>query len=164
MNEQARVKNAELKKLTDTDLDIAESGEDIRGRKVVDPQGEEIGHISALFVDEGERKVRLLEIRAGGFLGIGDRHFLLPVDAIASVGKDAVRVNETQDRVVHSPAYDPTLILAPNVESWEPFFGYYGLSPYWGNGYMYPSFPMSPEESILHEHAGASQRNEPERP
>jgi sporulation protein YlmC with PRC-barrel domain len=164
LNEQLRTKNTELRKLIDTDLDLAELGADIRGRKVLDPQGEEIGHVSALFVDEGERKVRLLEIRAGGFLGIGDRHFLLPVDAITSVGKDAVHVSETQDRVVRSPAYDPALILAPDVESWEPFFGYYGLSPYWGNGYMYPSFPMSPEETVLHDHAGAPQRDEPKRP
>jgi sporulation protein YlmC with PRC-barrel domain len=158
LNERLGTQSSELKKLIDTDLDIAESGQDIRGRKVVDPQGEEIGHVSALFVDEGERKIRLLEIRAGGFLGIGDRHFLLPVDAITSLGKDAVHVSETQDRVVHSPAYDPTLILAPNVETWEPFYGYYGLSPYWGNGYMYPGFPMSPEETVLHDHAGIERK------
>jgi hypothetical protein len=36
--------------------------------------------------------------------------------------------------------YDPTLIKAPTREHWEPFYGYYGLSPYWGDGYMYPTF------------------------
>jgi hypothetical protein len=60
--------------------------------------------------DAAERKVRILEVRAGGFLGLGDKHFLLSVDAVTSVGEDAVHVNETRERIVHSPAYDPHLV------------------------------------------------------
>jgi sporulation protein YlmC with PRC-barrel domain len=153
MNQQQHTRNTALEKLNDTGLTLAEPGQDIRGRKVVDRHGAEIGHISDLFIDEDERKVRMLEIRAGGFLGIGDRHFLLPVDAITNVAKNEVHVNETRERIVGSPVYDPTLIVAPTQESWEPFYGYYGLSPYWGTGYMYPNFPMSPEETVLHDHS-----------
>jgi sporulation protein YlmC with PRC-barrel domain len=144
--------NTSLEKLTDTGLALAEPRQDLRGRKVVDRHGAEIGHVSALFIDEHERKVRMLEIRAGGFLGIGDEHFLLPVDAIMQVTKDEVHVNETQERIIHSPRYDPTLIEKPTQQNWEPFYGYYGLSPYWGHGYMYPNMPMSPEETLLYEH------------
>lgn len=144
--------NTPLEKLKDTGLALADSDQDIRGRKVLDCHGAHIGHISALFIDESERKVRMLEIGAGGFLGLGDRHFLLPVDAITKVTKDEVFVNETQERIVHSPVYDPTLIEAPTHEYWEPFYGYYGLSPYWSTGYMYPGFPMSPQQTTPHHH------------
>ena len=72
---QSQHTNTELAKLSETDLILADSTEDIRGRKVVDSNGEDMGHVGALFIDRDERKVRLLEIRAGGFLGIGDRHF-----------------------------------------------------------------------------------------
>jgi len=131
-----------LEKLKDSGLALADGAQDITGRKVVDRDGVDIGHISDLFVDEDHRKVRMLEIHAGGILGLGERHFLLPVDAISSIDKDEVHVSETQDRVSRSPAYDPNLIVAPTIENWEPFYGYYGLSPYWGMGYRYPDFAL----------------------
>jgi sporulation protein YlmC with PRC-barrel domain len=131
---QQRKRNTSLEKLNDTGLSLADSSQDIRNRKVIDRHGEEIGHVSDLFIDQDERKVRMLEIRAGGFLGIGDRH---------------VHVNQTGERIAHSPTYDPTLIVdAPAQQFWEPYYGYYGLSPYWGAGYMYPEFPPSRERPI----------------
>lgn len=100
---QSQHTNTELAKLSETDLTLADSTEDIRGRKVVDSNGEDMGHVGALFIDRDERKVRLLEIRAGGFLGIGDRHFLLPVEAITELAKNEVHINQTRDRVVNIP-------------------------------------------------------------
>jgi sporulation protein YlmC with PRC-barrel domain len=138
--------------LSDTGLVLSELGQDIRGRKVVDQHGSDVGHISGLFIDEGERKVRMLELRAGGFIGIGERHFLLPVDAITSVDKHDVHVSESGERITHSPVYDPTLVVAPTPDYWEPYYGYYGLSPYWGNGYMYPTFPWT-RGGNLNDHA-----------
>jgi sporulation protein YlmC with PRC-barrel domain len=148
----------ELEKLDDTGLALDDLRQDIRGRKLVDQQGEGIGHVSNLFIDAGERKVRMLEVRAGGFLGIGVKHFLLPVDAVTSVGEDVVHVNETRERIAHSPAYNPHLVQASTREYWEPFYGYYGLSPYWGNGYLYPGFPLSLDQRpAVNEHSGHAQ-------
>jgi sporulation protein YlmC with PRC-barrel domain len=130
-----------LENLNDSELVLENPALDIRGRTVLDRHGLEIGHVSDLFVDAGERKVRMLQLRAGGFAGLGERHFLLPVDAIVSVEKHTVRVNETRERVLDSPAYDPTLLDAPTPSFWEPYYGYYGLLPYWGFGYAYPIFP-----------------------
>lgn len=146
--------NSEIEKLSDTGLELEDSAQDIRNRKVVDVHDEDVGHVSALFIDRVERKVRMLEISGGGFLGFGDHHFLLPVDAITSVDKDQVRIDQTRERVVGSPAYDPALIDAPTREYWEPFYGYYGLSPFWGSGYMYPRFPMSSDERHRNERSG----------
>ena len=154
MSQPQDATNTELEKLNNTDLTLADSDQDIRNRKVIDRNNEEIGHVSDLFIDQVERKVRMLEVRAGGFLGLGDRHFLLPVDAITSVGKDEVHVNQTRDRIVDSPAYDPTLIVRPPREYWEPYYGYYGFSPYWGSGYLYPHFPMSRQEPSVLERSG----------
>jgi sporulation protein YlmC with PRC-barrel domain len=151
MSQPQPATNTELEKLSETELTLADADQDIRNCKVIDRHNEEIGHVSDLFIDPGERKVRMLEVRAGGFLGLGDRHFLLPVDAITRVAKDEVHVNQTRDRIVHSPAYDPNLIVRPPRIDWEPYYGYYGFSPYWGGGYLYPHFPMSRKEpSELH--------------
>jgi sporulation protein YlmC with PRC-barrel domain len=139
--------DAALTKLSDSGLELADPRQDIRGRKILDPNGEEIGHVSSLFIDAGEKKVRMVEIRAGGFLGIGDRHTLLPVDAITSVTPHEVHVTETRSRIAGAPAYDPALVETPTSSAWEPFYGYYGLSPYWGDGYMYPIFPLTLSEA-----------------
>jgi len=142
---------SELARLSETDLVLAEERQDIRGRKVVDRDGTEIGHVDDLFIDEGERKVRMLQIRSGGFLGLGERHFLLPVDTIKKVTKSDVQVNETLERIAGAPVYDPGLVEAPTQESWEPYYGYYGLSPYWGMGYLYPRFPFNESEATQHD-------------
>jgi hypothetical protein len=115
--------------------------------------------VTDLYIDEPEKKLRMLEISAGGFFGLGARHILLPVDAITAIGKDEVHINQTLDHVVQSPTYDPSLIERPAREYWEPFYGYYGLSPYWNTGYMYPQFPM-PFEAKPREHAEPEPKTE----
>jgi sporulation protein YlmC with PRC-barrel domain len=136
--------DAELIKVTDTDLRLDDGALDIRGRKVIDRHGGTIGHVSNLFVDIDKRKVRLLEIRTTGSPGFG-RHALLPVDAVTAVRAHEILVDQTRDSVDYSPAYSPQLVATPTREYWEPFYGYYGLSPYWGEGYRYPKFPLSLE-------------------
>ncbi|MDQ2736454.1 MAG: PRC-barrel domain-containing protein [Pseudomonadota bacterium] len=146
MSQSANTANSELEKLSETGLTLADARQDIRGRKVIDASGEDVGHIGALFIDRAERKVRMLEIRAGGFLGLGDRHFLLPVEAITSIANDEVHINQTRDRIVHSPAYDPVLEVAPTPEYWGSYYGYYGMSPFLGPGFMYPNFSSPGKE------------------
>ena len=76
------VRTHTLMKLSETDLTPASKDEDIRGRAVMDSTGEKIGEVKDLMIDEGESKVRFLQVGAGGVLGIGDKHFLIPVDAV----------------------------------------------------------------------------------
>ncbi len=123
-----------LVRLSDADLMLSDPSEDIRDRKVIDQHGDDIGHVSGLFVDTDEKKVRMLQVGAGGFLGLGERHFLVPVEAVSSVTKDEVRINQTRERVVNSPPYDPKLTKVPSRDLFEPYYGYYGYAPYWGGG------------------------------
>jgi sporulation protein YlmC with PRC-barrel domain len=138
MSQSQDTMNYELEKLSETGLTLADAAQDIRERKVIDASGEDIGHVGALFIDRAERKVRMLEIRAGGFLGLGDRHFLLPVEAITSIAKGEVHLSQTRDRIIHSPAYDPALEAAPTRQSWGPYYGYYGMWPNFGSDLCTP--------------------------
>jgi sporulation protein YlmC with PRC-barrel domain len=135
--------DSELARLNDTDLILTDDHQDIRGCKVVDGHGNEIGRIDDLFIDVAEKRMRMLQIRAGGFLGLGERHFLLPVDAVTSVTDSVVHVNVTLEHVVGSPAYDPRLEVAPLPMTWGPYYGYYELAPFWNPGYLYPEFPIN---------------------
>jgi hypothetical protein len=64
-----------LCKLSDTDFTVANPDEDIRGWAVVDKDGEEIGEVDDLLVDNRETKVRFLQVTSGG-LGLGTTKFL----------------------------------------------------------------------------------------
>jgi sporulation protein YlmC with PRC-barrel domain len=130
-----------LVKLNDESLILSDPSQDIRHRKVVDSNGEEIGHVSDLFVDRELKKVRMLQVAAGGFLGLGDRHFLIPVDAVRRVTQNAVYIDQTRAKVIGSPPYDPKLIDVPFRESWAGYYGYYGYSPYWNPAYISPVLP-----------------------
>jgi sporulation protein YlmC with PRC-barrel domain len=58
---------------------------DVRGRKVVDNAGEDIGQVDDLLMDDREDKVRLLRVAAGGFPGLGETKSLIPADAMTTV-------------------------------------------------------------------------------
>ncbi len=127
-----------LRTMNEADLTTRDKAEDIRGRKVVDAAGEEIGKIDALFIDDQENKVRFLRVASGGFLGMGKSKVLIPVEAIKKIEEDVVRVDQTRDQVSNAPAYDPDLV---DDSYYEGLYGHYGYQPYWGAGYMYPAYP-----------------------
>jgi sporulation protein YlmC with PRC-barrel domain len=133
--------SAALHRLDDTNLTVADPAEDVRGRKVVDKAGEEIGKVEHLVIDDREHKVRFLEVGAGGFLGLGETKFLVPVDAIVRLDEDTVCVDQTRERVIGAPRYDPDLV---RERDWEDLYGYYGFAPYWYPGYAPGAFPYFP--------------------
>jgi hypothetical protein len=55
--------------------------------------------VEDLYIDWQEREVRFLELGAGGFLGIGEKRFLVPVEAVTQVAEDRVTIERAgQDR------------------------------------------------------------------
>ena len=130
---------AALVRLQDTELTTADPRDDVRGRKVVDREGEEVGDVEGILIDEQERRVRFLEIGSGGFLGIGETKRLVPVDAVTRVEEDRVHIDTTRSQVAGSPEYDPD--LERDTGYYGDLYGYYGYAPYWGPGYVYPAYP-----------------------
>ncbi|AMM22638.1 hypothetical protein AX769_21100 (plasmid) [Frondihabitans sp. PAMC 28766] len=128
-----------LTRLKDTDETVDTTEEDIRGRRVIDKDGQDLGKIDALFIDDKEQRVRFLEVTTGGFLGLGKEKSLIPVDAITHIDPETVHLNQTSDKVAGAPAYDPELIEEPS-NFYENTYGYYGVLPFWGFGYAYPSY------------------------
>jgi len=130
-----------LVRLGATTLIPAEPSQDIRGRKVVDAQGDDIGDVSDLFIDEAHKIVRFIEIANGGFLGFGKTRVLVPVDAITRVDKWTVHIDRHRDHVVAAPPFNPELIDIPYLDQ---VYEHYGMTPFWSAGYVYPLFPYYP--------------------
>jgi len=127
-----------LVRLDDTELALADTADDLRGRTVVDRNGDEIGDVDGLIVDEEERRARFLEVGSGGFLGLGEKRQLVPVDAITRIDDDKVHISAERTYVAGGPVYDPEMV--PETRYYEDLYGYYGFSPFWTPGYMDPGF------------------------
>jgi sporulation protein YlmC with PRC-barrel domain len=132
---------ASLYKLSDSGLTVAKPEEDIRGWKVVDRDGEDVGEVDDLMIDDRERKVRFIRVASGGFLGLGETKFMIPIDAITRITKDEVHIDQSREHVARGPRYGPDLA---RDDYWERAYGYYGYPPYWGPGYVYPAYPYYP--------------------
>jgi sporulation protein YlmC with PRC-barrel domain len=122
--------------LGDSDLELANEDDDVRGLRVLDPNGHRIGKVDEIVVDEEERRARLLVVTSGGILGLGEDKRLVPVEAVARVSDD-VRLNHTYVHVRKSTEYDPALTDTP---AYADVYGYYGYTAFWHVGYTKPYF------------------------
>ena len=118
-------KSCTLSRLRDNDKTVSGSDEDIRGRMVKDKDGQDLGKIEGLMIDDVEHKVRFIEVATGGFLGLGERKSFIPVEAITRIAADEVHIDRTREHVAGAPLYDPTVAT---VDA-NYFFGLY---PYYG--------------------------------
>ncbi|MET3808624.1 sporulation protein YlmC with PRC-barrel domain [Nakamurella sp. UYEF19] len=118
---------------------VADPAQDVRGRKVHDSNGKDIGKITDLLIDTEDHKVRFLEVEHGGFLGLGAKTSFIPVDAISTVGDHVVFIHQSGEHVAAAPPYDPD--LQDKTGYYDDLSGYYGYQPYWGVGYVYPGYP-----------------------
>lgn len=142
MANQTPVGADQLESLKESNLELQSRADDVRGRKVFDSGNEHIGKVDDLIVDTSERKVRFLRIGQGGFLGIGEKHFLVPVDAITSVSDDGVHLGSQHQQVSGAPDYDPDLALEDRNSYWGGVYSYWGYPPFWSGGYVYPAYPF----------------------
>ncbi len=102
-------RRAALVRLGETGLTVSFAEEDVRGRKVLDSAGEEIGTIDELLVDDTDHKVRFLEVASGGILGIGEQKVMMPIDVISRITDEAVHVTQERSHIAQAPHYDPAI-------------------------------------------------------
>ena len=104
-----------LVRLGDSDFVPANPEDDLRGKAVYDAQGQRIGSVSDLYIDRQEREVRFLEVGAGGFLGMGEKHFLVPVEAVVEVADDRVTIEPDRTERVAGPSPFDTKVAPPTA-------------------------------------------------
>ena len=105
-----------LVRLGDSDFVTANPEDYLRGKDVCDPHGQRMGSVEDLYVDRQEREVRYLEVGAGGFLGIGEKRFLVPVEAVTKVSEDRVTVEPDRTERAKGPAPFDTKVRPPSAE------------------------------------------------
>jgi sporulation protein YlmC with PRC-barrel domain len=117
-----------LVSLNDSELVLEDRTQDVRGLDVYDKDGDRIGRVDDLYADTQERKVRFLDVSAGGFLGLGGKHFLVPVEAVGEVSEDGVVVDQGRGKVAGSPPFDTRVVPQPPYQ--RQVYEYYGYPPF----------------------------------
>ena len=101
----------------------AENLRDWRGKKVIDPDGDKIGELEAVYVDTATDEPSFITVKVG-FIG---RHRLVFVPlAGATVTPDAVRVRHDKKLVQDAPSIDTDGELAAADE--PGIFAHYDIS------------------------------------
>jgi len=117
MNELARVLNATK----------------IIGNKVVNPVGEQLGVIKDLMIDLDDVQVAYVVLSFGGFPGLGDKLFAIPLEALAFTGDDSAILKMSKKELQNAHAFDRDHWPedAPYEAGWLlDLYEYYGYSPY----------------------------------
>ena len=92
-----------LVKMSDSGFGVRSREADIRRLGVFNQDGDQIGSVEDFYVDTHEREVRLLEVSSGGFMGLGEKRFLIPVKAVTDFREGGVTVGERDEKVNVSP-------------------------------------------------------------
>jgi PRC-barrel domain len=93
-------------------------------RAVTDPENHLIGYVRDILIDEVDWKLRFLHVTVGGHLGIGDKHFLIPIEAVERVSAGFVTIAQGREKVESAPELDPNILLQPDLR--REIYDYYG--------------------------------------
>lgn len=136
-------------KLSDSDFVLENPEQDIRGKDVYDVDGQQIGSVDDLYIDRHEREARFLEVGTGGFLGIGEKNLLIPVETITEVGETRVTIEPGRtEKVAEPPPFDTTVAPPPaddrrsDDHSSLPFGNAAGTADHRGGYGYHSSFPV----------------------
>ena len=114
----------EVAKLSGSAVTLEDQSQDLRGRDVYDRNGTQIGSVEDLYVDAEEYYVRFLEVASGGFVGIGEKHFLIPGEAVTDTSGDRVTIDQDQERVKGAPDVPLNPVIEPgNVQELYDYYG-----------------------------------------
>ncbi len=115
----------EVAKLSGEAVTLKDTSQDLRGRDVYDRDGNLMGSVEDLYVDAEEYYVRFLDVASGGLLGIGEKHFLIPVEAVTDASEGRVTIDENQERVEGAPDVPLNPVIEPqNVRELYDYYGY----------------------------------------
>jgi sporulation protein YlmC with PRC-barrel domain len=105
------------------------------GSKVLNPAGEELGTLKDLVIDLDDERIAYAVLSFGGFMGMGDKLFAIPWEALVLNAKDRAFILDVEKDVLkEAPGFDKD--HWPNNAQYEAgwlldIYEYYGYSPYW---------------------------------
>jgi sporulation protein YlmC with PRC-barrel domain len=109
------------------------SASTMTGDTVRNMKGEDLGRIEEVMIDLDSGRIAYAVLSAGGFLGIGDRFFAIPWNALAvDLEQREFILDVDKERLERAPGFDEDSWPLMADRQWgETIHGYYGRKPYW---------------------------------
>jgi sporulation protein YlmC with PRC-barrel domain len=105
----------------------------LKGDKVVNAAGEDLGKVQEIMIDTPTGRVGYAVLSFGGFLGMGDKLFAIPWDRL-SLDQENKRfvLNIDREKLEKAPGFDKDNWPDMAETSWGTrIYAYYGSRPYW---------------------------------
>ncbi len=99
---------------------------ELRQRSVFDSGAHHIGEVANLYVDD-DRTLHFVDVVTSGFLGLGKKHHLVPVEAITDEGVGQITLGVDQQTVEGGPPFSNPK-AAPDDALQRSVREHYGLS------------------------------------
>lgn len=105
------------------------------GDDVVNAAGENLGDIEEIMIDVHSGRVAYAVLSFGGFLGLGDKYFAVPWDALQlDADSHAFILDVNRETLEDAPGFDKD--HWPQTEDGDDtwlveVYDYYGYEPYW---------------------------------
>jgi sporulation protein YlmC with PRC-barrel domain len=108
------------------------SASTIKGDKVVNTAGEDLGKIEELMVDVDDGRIAYAVLSFGGFLGMGDKLFAIPWQAFKLKLHDhAFLLDVPKETLENAEGFDKDNWPVTSREWLSRTYTYYGYQPYW---------------------------------
>ncbi|WP_406656695.1 PRC-barrel domain-containing protein [Methanolobus sp. ZRKC2] len=114
------------------------SASSLKGDKIVNEKGEDLGSISDVVLDITNDSIAYVVISFGGFVGVANKLFGVPIEALKKKpGEDVFVLNVDKERLKAAPGFDkdkwPGISGEAQMDYAACVYGYYGYEcPYEG--------------------------------
>jgi sporulation protein YlmC with PRC-barrel domain len=105
----------------------------LEGDDVVNDAGEDLGEVKHIMIDVPSGRVAYAVLSFGGFLGMGDKLFAIPWQALELDTENKCFVlNVDKERLREAPGFDEDHWPSMADQGWaDEIHRYYGTRPYW---------------------------------
>lgn len=109
------------------------SASTLSGDKVKNAAGQDLGHIEDFMIDLDRGQVSYAVLSFGGFLGMGDKLFAIPWEALSVDTHDkSFILNVSKEKLQDAPGFDQNNWPDFADREWgRRIHQYYGYKPYW---------------------------------
>lgn len=109
------------------------SAKSLVGDRVVNRTGEELGKIEELMIDLSRGNVAYAVLSFGGFLGMGDKLFAIPFQALKlDADHECFVLDVDKEKLKNAPGFDKDHWPSTADRTWgSQIHSYYGYRPYW---------------------------------
>jgi len=135
----------------------------IKGDKVVNTAGEDLGKIEELMIDVDDGRIAYAVLSFGGFLGMGDKLFAIPWQSLRlRLHEHAFLLDVPKETLENAEGFDKDNWPVTTREWLSTTYSYYGYQPYWQTGVAEQAEMQGRAEAERVSRSRASDRDNPQ--